>query len=134
MTPVASGALVSAIQWEFRVLGMVKAYGLPLRGSMALLALCTKTTAMDVLDLVTLHARMRRPLVTLACVACGTGHLTVGAVERKRCFGMVERLRLAPVVLAMARSAIRAQIAAMRVIALVAVDTTARCFSEGLPG
>ncbi len=125
---------MSPIQWEFRVLGMIKAYGLPLRGFMALLALCAEATAMNVLDLVTLHARVRYPLVSLAGVARGTDHLAVGAFERKGSFGMVERLRLAPVVLAMARSAICAQIAAMRVIALVAVDTAARCFSERLPG
>lgn len=99
---VAGGLFVRALERELRFFGVIEANGLPLLYGMASVTLGAEATAMNVLDLVAIDTAMRQAFVALAHMAGGAGHFAVSPFERECGLGVVECLRLSPVVLPVA--------------------------------
>lgn len=81
---------------------MIKANIFPLLHGMASVAFGTEVTTVHILDPVAIDTTMRQALVALANVACRAGDFAMSPLEGKSGLGVIECLRLSPVVLSMA--------------------------------
>jgi hypothetical protein len=122
MAGVALYLRMGASEWKFRPPIMVEANRAPLVVLMAGLALCTVSSTVDVLNLVTIDACSANSLIAFAAVTRRTCNVTMRAVERELGLVVVVRFDSTPCRLAVAVLAHFAKATLVRIIRLVAVE------------
>lgn len=133
MAVLAVDAGVRALESEAGFLLVIEFGGFPTRDVVAAPALHAALTPMDVIRRMAGSAFLRRALIAIAEMTAHARHVGVLIVQRVRCLVVIE-VGMAPGSRVVARAAIAAELAFVRLLFLVAVHAFRRGLPIGLPG